>query len=85
MKRIWFGIAGIIYGLLAFSGLSFAHHNFPIHSNETTIRNITQNTPLYLEHSRVIPSNPIGIMQSDHESHASHVSHGSHRSHSSSW
>jgi len=56
MKRLWAWLIGALYGLLVFSGLNFAHHTVLTDSKVTKIGNITQNTPLYLEHSGVIHS-----------------------------
>ena len=83
MKRLWAWLIGSLYGLLVFSGLSFAHHTAPTYSNVTKVGNITQDTPLYLEHSGAIHSNPVDVMQSWHYSHSSHYSHESHYSHQS--
>ena len=83
MKRLWVCVLGAFYWLLTISGLSFATHNTPINSHAVSISKVTQNTPLYLEHSGVIHSNPLDAMQSWHYSHASHSSHESHYSHQS--
>jgi hypothetical protein len=81
MKRLWAWLIASLYGFLVFSGLSFAHHTAPADSKITKIGNITQNTPLYLEHSGAIHSNPADTMLSWHYSHESHSSHYSHYSH----
>jgi hypothetical protein len=83
MKRLWVCVLGTFYWLLTLSGLSFATHNTPIDSRAVSISNITQDTPLYLEHSEAIHSNPVDVMQSWHYSHSSHYSHESHYSHQS--
>lgn len=83
MKRLCVWLVGALYGLLAISGLSFAHHAIPTESKVAKISNVNQNTPLYLEHSSAISSNPADIIQSQHYSHSSHYSHYSHESHQS--
>jgi hypothetical protein len=85
MKRLSVWLLGAFYGLLTISGLSFSHHTTPTNLLGIKISNITQNTPLYLEHSGVIHSNPADTIQSQHYSHESHQSHYSHHSHYSSY
>jgi len=81
MKRLPVWLLGAFYGLLTISGINFPHNTTPAVSREFKISNITQDTPLYLEHSGAIHSNPMNMMQSWHYSHASHSSHESHQSH----
>lgn len=83
MKRLWIWLTGGLYGLLAISGFSFAHHTTTSELKVAKISNINQNTPLYLEHSGATYSNPADIIQSQHYSHSSHYSHYSHESHQS--
>ena len=81
MKRVCAWVLGIFYSLLAISGFGFINHNAPSSPKDIKISSITQNTPLYLEHSGAIHSNPMDLMQSQHYSHSSHYSHESHQSH----
>jgi hypothetical protein len=83
MKRLSVWLLGAFYGLLTISGVNFPHNTTPAVSREFKISNITQDTPLYLEHSGAISPNPMNTAQW-HSSHYSHGSHGSHYSHYSS-
>ena len=83
MKRLWVWLISGFYGLLTLSGISFAYQITPPDFKAIKIRNITEKTPLYLEHSGTFNSNPADIMQSWHYSHSSHYSHYSHYSHQS--
>jgi hypothetical protein len=83
MKRLSVWLLGAFYGLLTISGVNFPHNTTPADPRGIKISSITQDTPLYLEHSGAIHSNPMHIMQSWHSSHESHYSHGSHESHHS--
>jgi hypothetical protein len=83
MKRLSVWLLGAFYGLLTISGINFPHNTTPADSRGIKISNITKDTPLYLEHSSAISSNPADIIQSQHYSHSSHSSHYSHESHQS--
>jgi hypothetical protein len=83
MKRLSVWLLGAFYGLLTISGINFPHNTTSPDSKGVKISNITQNTPLYLEHSGAIHSNPAFAIQSQHYSHSSHYSHYSHESHQS--
>lgn len=84
MKRLSVWVLGAFYGLLTISGINFPHNTTSANSKGVKISTITQNTPLYLEHSSGMHSNPINAIQSEHYSHSSHESHYSHYSHYSS-
>lgn len=80
MKKLSLWLTGAFYGLLTISGINFPHNTTPADSKQINISNITQSTPLYLEHSGN-HLNPTHMMKADHESHWSHESHSSHYSH----
>ncbi len=79
MRRLLIWLAGALYVVLTISTFSFTHHATP-EPKIAKISNVKQNTPLYLEHSGIIHSNPLGVMQASHFSHESHHSHYSHYS-----
>lgn len=84
MKKLWAWLIGSLYGLLTISSLGYSsYHNFQSDSNKLKIRNITENTPLYLEQYVPQQNNQLDSMLSWHYSHASHYSHYSHESHRS--
>ena len=84
MKRLSVWLLGAFYGLLTISGINFPHNTTTADSTKVIkISSITQNTPLYLEHSSTINSNPLYTIESQHYSHYSHSSHYSHQSHQS--
>ncbi len=72
-------------GLLATFGIGISQ--VPAHVN-TTLQcdkiQVSESTPLYLEHATQIFSSESNTMLSQHYSHASHESHASHASHYSS-
>ena len=76
MKGLFSKVMGVIAGIVALSGISAANIT-------TSIPNISDKSPLYLEHGKSIASSMGPIC--DHMSHASHSSHHSHHSHSSGY
>ncbi len=72
MKRLPVWLMGAFYGLLTLSGINLPHHTTEADLKENKISSITQNTPLYLEHSSTISS----TVAQWHGSHGSHGSQG---------
>ncbi len=75
---------GKILGALALIGALVGIGSGPVKACVSNEKQITPNSPLYLEHSALHNGNS-GTILADHESHASHASHASHVSHQSGY
>ncbi len=80
-------ILSFVISIIAFLGLNVTYSNATISKSvENQIKNITEDTPLYLEHySKFLDSDSFKYSwhysHQSHESHRSHYSHQSHESH----
>lgn len=73
----------ILLSLLALVGLSQASTDLS-HEKLKAVAQVTEDTPLMLEHSKIFQASNENIEVAYHYSHSSHESHGSHTSHYSS-
>jgi len=83
MKRFWEWITTGLLSLGLFVGIGLSGQNTQNEIATSQLKQVTQNTPIYLEQSQNFNSNVSGGISIVPFGHGSHVSHGSHGSHSS--
>lgn len=86
MKNLFSKVMAVVAGATTFFGISVNNvmaMASPPTSQPVSITEITNNSPLYLEHGKSIAGSMLAYDDDGHYSHSSHSSHRSHSSHES--